>query len=60
MYPDQLWITSHLEVLPAAPAGQILHNEAVFSAYRWPVLIPARAIPAAVATTFKEDGEVNV
>lgn len=47
-------IKSHLKVLPAAPAGQVLHNEAVFSANRWPVLIPAGAIPAAVASTFNK------
>lgn len=40
-----------LEVLPAALAGQVLHNEAVFSAHRWPILVPGRAIPAAVAAT---------
>lgn len=51
---------SHLKVLPAAPAGQVLHNEAVFSANRWPVLIPAGAIPTAVASTFNKDRETNI
>lgn len=49
-----------LKVLPAAPAGQVLHNEAVFSANRWPVLIPAGAIPTAVASTFNKDRETNI
>lgn len=39
-----------LQVLPAAATGQILHNEAVLSTDRGPVLVPARATPAAAAT----------
>jgi len=57
---DQSWRTSYLQVLPAAPAGQVLHNEAVLSANGWSVLIPARAIPAAVAATFEEDRNITV
>lgn len=57
---SESWIISHLKVLPAAPAGQVLHNEAVFSAYRWPVLVPAGAIPATVAATFREDREIKI
>ncbi len=60
LYAVESWIISHLKVLPAAPAGQVLHNEAVFSAYRRPVLVPASAIPATVAATFTEDREIQI
>lgn len=39
---------SHLQVLPAAAAGQILHYEAVIGADRWAVPVPAS--PAPIAT----------
>lgn len=60
LYTDKSWIISHLEVLPAAPAGQVLHDEAVFSAYWWSVLVSARAIPATVAATLIENREINI
>ena len=50
---------SHLEVLPAAAAGQVLHDEAVLRANRRPILLPASSLPAppaaAVAATFRGD-----
>lgn len=55
-----------LQVLPATAAGQVLHNEAVLSTDRGPILIPARATPAAAATaavsttTFKQKGKAKL
>jgi len=47
----------HLEVLPAAAAGQVLHDEAVLGADRGPILLPAGVAPApaTVAATFRGD-----
>lgn len=40
-----------LQILPAAAAGQVLHYEAVLCTDWGPILISARAAPAAVSTT---------
>lgn len=47
-----------LEVLPAATTGQVLHNQPVLGADGRPILVSARASPAAVTTTtaFKGQG----
>lgn len=44
-----------LQVLPAAAAGQVLHNQTVLSTDWRSILIPARATPAAVTATFKNN-----
>lgn len=45
----------YLQVLPTAAAGQVLHNQTVLSTDWRSILIPARATPAAVTATFKNN-----
>lgn len=45
----------YLEVLPTAAAGQVLHDETVLRTDWRSILIPARAAPAAVTATFKNN-----
>lgn len=46
-----------LKVLPAAAAGQVLHDETILSTDRRSILVSTSTAPAAITATFKNNSE---